>query len=152
MNKDKKLVIKFLGDIQADLELIIENIYLLAPKRKDFIRILIESWERVIPAFVEIKEKINEISSDTLVKVGLNGHQLVLKYQTYKTARAKFRSSMETFNQLRENNMKEIIDSVLSLSKTINIILNGLSAGIPQVYAVKGFKEAIVDIISVKAK
>lgn len=95
-----------------------------------------------------LKEKINEISSDTLVKVGLNGHQLVLKHQTYKTARAKFRSLMEIFNQLRANNMKEIIYSVLSLSKTINIILNGLSAGIPQVYAVKGFKEAIVDIIS----
>ena len=148
MNKDKGVILEFLDEIQTDFDLIIQNINLLSSKQKGVIVILIDSREKVIPQFAKIKEQIDDINFDTAANIDLSHHQLISKYKAYKTARGRFRNAMQNFDSLKENEITKSTELARNLFKSMDTFLGGLSRNIPHVYAIKGFKKIIEDIIS----
>ena len=147
MTKDKEIVLKFLDELQADLGLIIDNISLLKLGQKNIVEMLKAAWGETIPRFASIKETVRAIDSETLVGIGLSGHQLILEYGIYQIAKEKFRNTIRTDDSTKKENNERIIKSIMMLFKIMDSFLSSLAVVIPQAYAVKGFKESIENIM-----
>lgn len=145
---DKKLILRLINEIQIDIGFIIDNIFTLAPERREIIKMLKDAWKEIIPRFAEMREKVKELDSNTLITAGLSGHQLILKYEIYRTAREKFRNAILSDNLSKEKINKKSIKLATTLSKTINTFLGSLSIAISQVHVIKWFNEAIEGIIN----
>jgi hypothetical protein len=145
---DKKLILRLINEIQIDIGFIIDNIFTLAPERREIIKMLKDAWKEIIPRFAEMREKVKELDSNTLITAGLSGHQLILKYEIYRTAREKFRNAIRTDDSTKKENNERIIKSIMMLFKIMDSFLSGLAVVIPQAYAVKGFNESIESIIN----
>ncbi len=74
---DKKLILRLINEIQIDIGFIIDNIFTLAPERREIIKMLKDAWKEIIPRFAEMREKVKELDSNTLIAVGLSVHQLL---------------------------------------------------------------------------
>jgi hypothetical protein len=148
MKNDKKLILKFLDEIQMDIGFVVENVYSFSSEHRKFDRMLKDAWREIIPRFAEMREKVKELDSNTLIAVGLSGHQLILKYEIYQTAREKFRNAIRTDDSTKKENNERIFKSTMALFKIMDSFLSSLTVVIPHVHVVKGFKESIEDIIS----
>ncbi len=147
MNKDKEVVLEFLDEIQADFDLIIQNINLLSFKQKGVIGLLVDQWQKIIPLFAETRKQVEDVNFNTTVDIDLSHRQLILKYKTYKTARDKFRDTIQDSDSLKEKKTTKFTELVSNLFRSMDPFLGSLSINIPYVYAIKGFKEIIEDVI-----
>lgn len=145
---DKKLILRLINEIQIDIGFIIDNIFTLAPERREIIKMLKDAWKEIIPRFAEMREKVKELDSNTLIAVGLSGHQLILKYEIYQTAREKFRNAIRTDDSTKKENNERILKSIMTLFKIMDSLLSSLAVVIPQVHVVKGFNEVVESIMS----
>lgn len=148
MNKDKEVVLEFLDEIQADFDRIIQNICMLASKQKGVIGLLVDQWQKIIPLFAKTRKQVEDVNFNTTVDIGLSHRQLILKYKTYKAARDKFRDTMQNSDSLKEKKTTKFTELVSNLFRSMDPFLRSLSINIPYVYAIKGFKEIIEDIIN----
>ena len=146
MNKDKEVVLEFLDEIQADFDLIIQNINLLSSKQKGVIGLLVAQWQKIIPLFAETRKQVEDVNFNTTVDIGLSHRQLILEYKTYKAARDKFRDAIQNSDSLKEKKTTKFTELVRNLFRSMDTFLGSLSINIPYVYAIKGFKEIIEDL------
>ncbi|MBA7662389.1 hypothetical protein ES703_70418 [subsurface metagenome] len=148
MNKDKEVILEFLDEIQADFDLIIQNICMLASRQKGIIGLLVDQWQKIIPLFAKIRKQVEDVNFNTAVDIGLSHRQLILKYKTYNAARDKFRDAIQDSDSLKERKTTKFTELARNLFNSMNTFLRSLSVNIPQVYAIKGFKEIIENIIN----
>jgi len=138
--EDIQILIKFLRYTQEILESIVKTPqdYILNEFAKDQ-SFISDVWKEVSPKIVEVIEKLNLAKQNIfrkLSEVGLSGHQLRFKWESFLRHR-------EQFAKKRTNRI------LRRLLGCINAILRSLSNVFPSIDAVNEFKEIIEHMLKV---
>jgi len=144
---DKDLVMKTIDETQGDMELIMGNVYSLLPKEKQLVSSLKNAWEEIIPSFRKIKEQLNVIDADLLFTLGLNNHQLMLKYDLFKKARGTFREKNQCTDMSNGKQEKAVKDDIIRMLDATHTILRSLEKTIPAISAVLSFNSVLKNIL-----
>jgi hypothetical protein len=145
--KDKDLVMKTIDETQGNLELIMVNLYAFLPKEKQLVSSLKNAWEEIIPSFRKIKEQLNVIDTDLLLTLGLNNHQLILKYELFKKARGTFREKNQSTDMSNGKEKKAAKDDIIRMLDATHTILRSLEKTIPAISAVLSFNSVLKNIL-----
>jgi len=145
--KDTDLIMKTINETQADLELIMGNVYALLPKEKQLVSSLKNAWEELIPSFRKIKEQLNVIDVDLLFALGLSNHQLMLKYDLFKKARGTFREKNQCTDISNCKKRKAAKEDIIRLLEATHTILLSLEKTIPAINAVLSFNSVLKNIL-----
>ncbi len=141
--EDIQILIQFLSHTQEILESIVKTPqdYILNEFAKDqeMRSFLSDAWKEVSLKIGEVIEKLNLAKQNTfrkLSEVGLSGHQLRFKWESFLRHRERFAKG-------RTNRM------LRRLLGCINAILRSLSNVFPSIDAVNEFKEIIEQMLKV---
>ncbi len=154
MDEDKQWILKFIEGVENFMEIMVENIHLLAPGQKDVYSLVRESWKevRVILNNVGIQINKEKIDPERLKIVGLSGPQLALKYRVYEREKETFDKEwreVEKKSDQERNSWwtRKKRSLLLRLIKVIDNLLDSLSAVVPPLHAVKEFKDTLESIV-----
>jgi len=144
---DVKAIIKFLHDLQSQLEEFIEKYEIINPQRNEFYEDFSKAWKDVKLNFPKV-EKYLKSSNDVrnrLEDEGLTGNQLTLKLNVYYFAVNKIKKAEDdyyterSYRPQRRSRLRRFWGWALEVA---DIILGSLGdAGVPFVGAISEFKD-----------
>ena len=148
----KEQLIAFILEIRETLDMLVNNITLLIPKRKDMHGLLKNAWGEVYVAFDNSIKQLNRIPNEKIEKEGLSGYQLQLKLSEYSWRKERlnriWNNSYNSSLRIGRPKLNIVRKAISRLLKAIDNILDSLSNVVPPLHAIKEIKDTLDSIIS----